>query len=172
MRFAGSIREKLIHIWFVSRIWLKQQVFPVIWYSFFLFSFVYRNSLGFFFILLVTVYASFPSISSFDMSELTQTQNLYFNDLVALFTYAYFSKPSPITGISLPVLAYPYSVHTCLCPWKLKNKSTTAPSTYSLVDLSSLSNYLLDLNLMDIPLDLNLMDIPVLHRCAKMNSFL
>jgi|KBSMisStandDraft_5_1062788.scaffolds.fasta_scaffold12168_2 hypothetical protein len=46
------------------------------------------------------------------MSELTQ--NLYFNDLVALFTYAYFSKPSPITGISLPVLAYPYSVHTCL----------------------------------------------------------
>ena len=64
------------------------------------------------FILVVTVYASFPSISSFDMSELTQ--NLYFNDLVALFTYAYFSKPSPITGISLPVLAYPYSVHTCL----------------------------------------------------------
>ena len=114
-----------------------------------------------FFILLVTVYASFPSISSFDMSELTQ--NLYFNDLVALFTYAYFSKPSPITGISLPVLAYPYSVHTCLCPWKLKNKSTTAPSTYSLVDLSSLSNYLLDLNHMDIP---------VLHRYAKMNSFL
>jgi len=61
---------------------------------------------------MVTAYASFPSISSFDMSELTQ--NLYFNDLVALFTYAYFSKPSPITGISLPVLAYPYSVHTCL----------------------------------------------------------
>jgi hypothetical protein len=33
------------------------------------------------------------------MSELIQ--NLYFNDLVALFTYAYFSKPSPITGISM-----------------------------------------------------------------------
>jgi hypothetical protein len=44
----------------------------------------------------VTVYAS---ISSFDMSELIQ--NLYFNDLVALLTYAYFSKPSPITGISM-----------------------------------------------------------------------
>jgi hypothetical protein len=32
---------------------------------FFLFSFVYQNSLGFFLILLVTVYASFPSIFFF-----------------------------------------------------------------------------------------------------------